>query len=104
VLRRSLKLATPISFAPVVLFDGVCNLCNGSDLFIIARDPDAQFRFAALDSEAARRLMKLATGVKNPSTTDQRQTGRPLRWRSISCTKVESALNESRQAKCRSQN
>jgi predicted DCC family thiol-disulfide oxidoreductase YuxK len=42
----------------VVLFDGVCNLCTGSVRFIIARDPGARFRFAALDSEAARRLLE----------------------------------------------
>ena len=40
-----------------VLFDGVCNLCNGSVQFIIAHDPAAHFRFAALESEAARRLL-----------------------------------------------
>ncbi len=37
----------------LVLFDGVCNLCNGSVQFIIDRDPRAYFRFAALQSEAA---------------------------------------------------
>ena len=41
----------------VVLFDGVCNLCNGSVRFIVARDPAARFRFAGLESEAARRLL-----------------------------------------------
>jgi predicted DCC family thiol-disulfide oxidoreductase YuxK len=41
----------------VVLFDGVCNLCNNSVQFIIARDPTGYFHFAALDSEAARRLL-----------------------------------------------
>ncbi len=41
----------------VVLFDGVCNLCNASVQFIIARDPGARFRFAALDSDAARGLL-----------------------------------------------
>jgi predicted DCC family thiol-disulfide oxidoreductase YuxK len=41
----------------VVLFDGVCNLCNNSVQFIIARDPTAYFHFAALESEAARRLL-----------------------------------------------
>ncbi len=38
----------------IVLFDGVCNLCNASVQFVIARDPDGYFRFAALGSEAAR--------------------------------------------------
>lgn len=39
----------------IILFDGVCNLCSGVVRFLVARDPHAQFRFAALQSEAARR-------------------------------------------------
>ena len=35
----------------IILFDGVCNLCNGSVQFIIRRDPGAKFRFAALQSD-----------------------------------------------------
>jgi predicted DCC family thiol-disulfide oxidoreductase YuxK len=35
----------------VVLFDGVCNFCNGAVNFIIARDRDAYFKFAPLQSE-----------------------------------------------------
>ena len=35
---------------PLILFDGVCNLCNGSVLFIIRRDRNAKFQFAALQS------------------------------------------------------
>lgn len=42
---------------PVVLFDGVCNLCNGSVQFILKRDPQARFRFASLQSEAGRSLL-----------------------------------------------
>jgi predicted DCC family thiol-disulfide oxidoreductase YuxK len=38
----------------IILFDGVCNLCGGVVRFLIARDPQARFRFAALQSEAAR--------------------------------------------------
>ena len=41
----------------VILFDGVCNLCNGFVQFVIERDPEARFRFAALQSDAARRLV-----------------------------------------------
>lgn len=36
---------------PLLLFDGVCNLCNGSIQFIIERDKQAFFRFASLQSE-----------------------------------------------------
>lgn len=41
----------------VVLFDGVCNLCNGFVRFVIARDLAGRFQFAALQSGAARRLL-----------------------------------------------
>ena len=41
----------------VILFDGVCNLCNGFVQFVIERDPEARFQFCALQSDAARRLV-----------------------------------------------
>jgi predicted DCC family thiol-disulfide oxidoreductase YuxK len=41
----------------VILFDGVCNLCNGTVQFVVDRDPGEYFRFAALQSEAAARLL-----------------------------------------------
>lgn len=41
----------------VVLFDGVCNLCNGTVQFIIRHDPKGQFRFASQQSEAGQRLL-----------------------------------------------
>ncbi|MEZ4700339.1 MAG: DCC1-like thiol-disulfide oxidoreductase family protein [Rhodothermales bacterium] len=37
----------------LVLFDGVCNLCNGSINFVIDRDEAGYFKFAALQSDAA---------------------------------------------------
>lgn len=43
--------------ASVILFDGVCNLCNGFVQFVIARDPGARFQFASLQSAAAARLL-----------------------------------------------
>ena len=50
---------------PAVLFDGVCNLCNGAVRFILARDPADRFRLASLQSEAARRLL----GHEGPGET-----------------------------------
>ena len=35
----------------VVIFDGVCNLCNWSVQFIIKHDPKAIFKFTSLQSE-----------------------------------------------------
>lgn len=42
----------------IILFDGVCNLCNGSVLFIIKRDKKDLFQFAALQSELGQKLIK----------------------------------------------
>lgn len=41
----------------VVLFDGVCNLCNGLVTFLIPRDPDGRLQFAALQSDAGQELL-----------------------------------------------
>ena len=43
---------------PVILFDGVCNLCNGSVQFVIRHDANKIFRFASLQSNEAARLLK----------------------------------------------
>ncbi|MBO0931764.1 thiol-disulfide oxidoreductase DCC family protein [Fibrella aquatilis] len=43
---------------PVLLFDGVCNLCNGVVQFVIRHDPAGRFRFAALQSEAGQALLQ----------------------------------------------
>ena len=42
----------------VVVFDGVCNLCNTVVQTIIRGDPDGQFQFASLQSEGGRRLLE----------------------------------------------
>jgi len=44
--------------AIVVIFDGVCNLCNGVVTWIIPRDPDQHVRFVALQSPAGQRLLQ----------------------------------------------
>ena len=41
----------------IVLFDGVCNLCNNSVQFIIRHDPNARFQFASLQSPQAQKLL-----------------------------------------------
>ena len=45
---------------PVILFDGVCNLCTAAVRFVIERDPGDRFSFASLQSETARQLLEQA--------------------------------------------
>jgi len=42
----------------IILFDGVCNLCNKSVTCVIKRDKKDVFRYAALQNEAGQRLVK----------------------------------------------
>lgn len=42
----------------IILFDGVCNLCNGSVQFIIRNDKRNRFKFAALQSEAGQKIVQ----------------------------------------------
>ena len=41
----------------IILFDGVCNLCNSSVQFVLDRDNKKQFLFASLQSDAAKKLL-----------------------------------------------
>jgi len=43
---------------PILLFDGVCNLCNRLVIFIIRRDKEAKIKFAALQSETGKYFLK----------------------------------------------
>lgn len=61
-----------ISFEqPIVLFDGVCNLCNGFVQFIIKRDKKGIVRFASLQSDFGQQVLQkfnLGSGTDQLST------------------------------------
>jgi predicted DCC family thiol-disulfide oxidoreductase YuxK len=42
---------------PIILFDGVCNFCNGSINFLIRQDKKDVFRFAPLQSQTGQKLL-----------------------------------------------
>ena len=43
---------------PIVLFDGVCNRCNGFLQFILPRDTDGKIQFASLQSDIGQELLE----------------------------------------------
>src|SRR5262245_6045945 len=51
---------------PLILFDGVCNLCNASVHWIIERDPRRIFRFASLQSAAGRAALAASGATAAP--------------------------------------
>jgi predicted DCC family thiol-disulfide oxidoreductase YuxK len=46
-----------IASQKIILFDGVCNLCNGSVKFILQKEKEPVFQFASIQSEAGKKLL-----------------------------------------------
>jgi predicted DCC family thiol-disulfide oxidoreductase YuxK len=46
------------NFQNLLLFDGVCNLCNGFVQFVIKHDRKQKFKFAALQSNTGQKYLK----------------------------------------------
>jgi predicted DCC family thiol-disulfide oxidoreductase YuxK len=54
---RIVEVALPAG-GPVILFDGVCNLCAGFVRFVVARDQARQFRFVPAQSALGEALLR----------------------------------------------
>lgn len=53
-----MSLEEKLASHPILLFDGVCNLCAASVQFIIKRDSKELLRFASLQSKNGQQLLK----------------------------------------------
>ncbi len=53
----------------IILFDGVCNLCNGFVNFLIGQDKNNQFKFASLQSDFGEKIL-----LENNLQTDDYQS------------------------------
>ena len=53
----------------IILFDGVCNVCNGFVNFLIPRDTKNHFRFGSLQSDQAKELLKTFSHSSNDLST-----------------------------------
>ena len=51
---ETVDLVAVVDDGPVLLFDGVCNLCNGAVQFVVERDSRERIRFASLQSDVGR--------------------------------------------------
>jgi predicted DCC family thiol-disulfide oxidoreductase YuxK len=43
---------------PIILYDGVCGLCNGLVQFLLKHDKDGRLRFASLQSDFAEKVLR----------------------------------------------
>lgn len=76
----------------IILFDGVCNLCNSFVQKVIAADRNDYFRFAALQSVAAQELLKNHPEVKDLKTVIFLENGN-LYIRSTAALKISKHLS-----------
>lgn len=53
-----------LNSSPTILFDGVCNLCNGWVRFVMRKERKPEFRFASLQSDVAKEMLN-AFNTKN---------------------------------------
>ncbi len=65
----SIQMDNPSAFRPVILFDGVCNLCHAAVNWVLDHDHQRVFRFASLQSQAAREALA-ASGSSPESLPD----------------------------------
>jgi predicted DCC family thiol-disulfide oxidoreductase YuxK len=47
-----------MDYNQIIIFDGICNFCNGAVNFIIRRDSRAAFKFAPIQSKEAQELLQ----------------------------------------------
>jgi predicted DCC family thiol-disulfide oxidoreductase YuxK len=59
----------PSSGHPVILYDGVCGLCNRLVQFVLRHDSQARFRFASLQSDFSSQVLK-----RYSASPDHRET------------------------------
>ncbi|MBI5326464.1 MAG: DUF393 domain-containing protein, partial [Ignavibacteriae bacterium] len=58
-----------ISNKPIILFDGICNLCNSVVKYVIKNDKNKVFLFCSLQSDKARDiLISLNYKITNPES------------------------------------
>ena len=52
------ELSNQLQIQRLILFDGICNLCNGFMVFVSQRDPKSKFTLAWIQSEPGKRILK----------------------------------------------
>ena len=78
---------------PVILFDGVCNLCSASVQYIIKHDPQRIFRFASLQSPLAQKILSGHNHSLNDYSSFVLFAGNKIYTRSTAALMVAKRLN-----------
>jgi predicted DCC family thiol-disulfide oxidoreductase YuxK len=78
----------------IILFDGVCNLCNSAVQFIIKHDKDDVFRFVALQSELGQEILAyIGIDIKNIDSIVFYEPGVAYYYKSDAALQIAKSLN-----------
>ncbi|WP_300564568.1 thiol-disulfide oxidoreductase DCC family protein [Flavobacterium sp.] len=73
----------------IILFDGVCNMCNSSVNYIIKHDKKDIFRFVSLQSELGQRILKhIGIADKNIDSIVLYEPGRAYYYKSSAVIQI----------------
>ena len=77
----------------IIVFDGVCNLCNSSVQYIIKRDKKDLFRFVSLQSELGQKIIKhLGISDRNIDSIVLYKPGRAYYYKSGAIIEIAKGL------------
>lgn len=77
----------------IILFDGVCNLCNSSVQFVIERDKEDIFRFVALQSDLGKSIIHhIGIDIKNTDSIILYEPGTAYYYKSTAALKIADSL------------
>jgi predicted DCC family thiol-disulfide oxidoreductase YuxK len=77
----------------LILFDGVCNLCNASVLYVIKRDANNIFMFAPLQSNIGKQLIeKYNIDTNQTDSILLYETKKGISYKSTAALKIASKL------------
>lgn len=78
----------------IILFDGVCNLCNSAVQFVIQHDTKDVFRFVALQSELGQEILKhIGINPKNIDSIILYEPGVAYYYKSSAAIKIAQNLD-----------
>jgi predicted DCC family thiol-disulfide oxidoreductase YuxK len=77
----------------IILFDGICNLCNNSVQYVIKQDTKDVFRFVALESALGQKIMRhIGIADKNIDSIVVYQPGIAYYYKSAALIEITKSL------------
>lgn len=87
-------LAKTVANKKIILFDGVCNLCNSAVQFVIKHDKKNVFRFVTLQSELGKEILShIGIDVKNIDSIVLYEPGVAYYYKSDAALQIAKSLN-----------